>query len=44
MSGETPNYGNKGKTFGKIVFAILTLIVLCIYLYHHPSNAAPVLK
>jgi uncharacterized integral membrane protein len=44
MGGSNPNYGPKGKTFGKIVVGILIFIILIIYIYHHPSNQPPVLK
>ena len=36
-------YSKKGATFGKIILGIALFIILCIYLYNHGDNAAPVL-
>ena len=37
MAG-TPNYGEQGKTFGKIMVAIILFIIMIIYIYHHQDN------
>ena len=36
--GETPNYGPQGKTFGKIMIAIIVFLIMLIYIYHHSDN------
>ena len=37
MAG-TPEYGPQGKTFGKIIVAILLFVIMVIYIYHHTDN------
>ncbi|HRD06834.1 MAG: hypothetical protein U0V54_09160 [Saprospiraceae bacterium] len=44
MSGQSSDYGKKGAAFGKIMLGIILFIILLIYLYHHPSNNAPVIQ
>jgi hypothetical protein len=44
MSGQSSDYGKKGITFGKIMLGIILLVILIIYVYHHPHNSAPVIQ
>ena len=38
MSGSNTNFGEKGKTFGKIIIGIALIIIAVIYVYHHAQN------
>lgn len=35
------NYGRKGAIFGKIMFAIILIIVICIWLYQQNGRFLP---
>ncbi len=38
---EIENAGRKGSCFGLVLVAIVGLVLLLIYVYHHSGNAAP---
>jgi len=39
---QIENAGKKGAGFGMVLLAIAGIILLLIYIYHHPANQPPI--